>query len=94
MSTPETVETDAPTEDPQTAQTTGPLVPVAGEEIHLPGPSIQPLLLTVGITATILGLTTSYFVMGAGIVLSVAVIVRWIADTRRDISHLPADGGH
>ena len=27
-----------------------PDVPPAGEEIHLPGPSIQPLLLTVGIT--------------------------------------------
>ena len=26
-------------------------VPPAGEDIHIPGPSIQPLLLTVGITA-------------------------------------------
>ena len=30
-------------------------VPPAGEDIHIPGPSIQPLLLTVGITATLLG---------------------------------------
>lgn len=91
MSTPETVDADDATAAPQT---TGPQAPVAGEEIHLPGPSIQPLLLTIGITAAILGLTTSVFVLAAGVILTVAVIVRWIADTRRDIAHLPADGGH
>jgi len=89
MSTPETVDAD---ETVQAPATTAPQQPVAGEEIHLPGPSIQPLLLTIGITATILGLTTSIFVLAAGLILTVAVIVRWIADTRRDISHLPADG--
>ena len=31
----------------------------AGEEIHLPGPSIQPLLLAIGITVALLGVTTS-----------------------------------
>lgn len=66
-------------------------VPVAGESIHLPGPSIQPFLLTVGITVTLLGLTTSWFLCGAGVILTVAVLVRWISDTRRDIAHLPAD---
>ena len=31
-------------------------IPPAGEEIHLPEGSLQPLLLTVGITALLLGL--------------------------------------
>ena len=35
-----------------------PEVPPAGEEIHLPGPSLQPLLLTVGITIALIGVTT------------------------------------
>ena len=34
-------------------------VPPAGEEIHLPGPSLQPLLLTVGVTMLLIGVTTS-----------------------------------
>jgi hypothetical protein len=66
-------------------------VPPAGEEIHLPGPSLQPLLLTIGITVALVGVTTNvFFVIGGGI-LSLAVIVRWIADTRRDIDELPLE---
>ena len=36
-----------------------PEVPPAGEEIHLPGPSLQPFLLTVGLTVALIGVTTS-----------------------------------
>jgi hypothetical protein len=66
-------------------------VPPAGEDIHLPGPSLQPLLLTVGITMMLLGVTTSIFLVIAGAVLSVWVTIRWIADARRDIDELPLD---
>ncbi len=69
-------------------------VPPVGEEIHLPEGSIQPVLLTVGITAALLGLTTSWYLCGAGVILSVWVIVRWIQDTRREIDSFPADLGH
>jgi hypothetical protein len=68
-----------------------PPVPPAGEEIHLPGPSLQPLLLAVGITLSLVGVTIGRFVMVCGLILTVWVIVRWIADTRRDINALPAD---
>jgi hypothetical protein len=68
-----------------------PEVPPAGEEIHLPGPSIQPLLLTIGITMALVGVTTSIVLVIAGLILSVVVILRWIADTRRDVSELPLD---
>ena len=40
-----------------------PEVPAAGEEIHLPGPSIQPVLLAFGITIAIVGITTSVFLV-------------------------------
>jgi hypothetical protein len=63
----------------------------SGEDIHLPGPSIQPLLLTIGITLGLVGVTTSVFLVIAGSVLSLAVIVRWIRDTRRDIDELPLE---
>ena len=55
-----------------------PDTPPPGEEIHLPGPSIQPLLLTVGITAALLGVTTFFPLVIAGVILSVWVIISWI----------------
>ena len=66
-----------------------PEIPPVGEEIHLPGGSIQPLLLTVGITMALVGVTTGLPLVIAGSILAVWVIVRWIADTRRDIAELP-----
>ncbi|MEY2534137.1 MAG: hypothetical protein QOF29_2047 [bacterium] len=66
-------------------------VPPAGEEIHLPGPSVQPLLLTVGITVALIGVTTSILMVVAGVVLSLWVTARWIAGARRDINELPLE---
>jgi len=68
-----------------------PPVPPAGEEIHLPGASLQPVLLAFALTLTLIGVTFGTYVLVAGIVMTVWIIVRWVADTRRDISHLPAD---
>jgi hypothetical protein len=66
-----------------------PNIPPVGEEIHLPGGSVQPLLLTIGITIALVGVTLGLPLVIAGLVLTVWVIVRWIADTRRDIAELP-----
>jgi len=68
-----------------------PEVPPAGEEIHLPGPSIQPLLLAFGITIAIVGITTFFVLVVAGVVLSLGTILLWIRDTRRDIDELPLE---
>jgi len=68
-----------------------PQVPPAGEEIHLPGASLQPILLTVGITVALLGVTTSLWIVAVGVVLCVGVTISWIADVRRDIDELPLD---
>jgi hypothetical protein len=69
--------------------TPDPNLPPVGEEIHLPGGSIQPLLLTIGITVALVGVTTSIVAVILGGILSLWVIIRWIADTRRDIAELP-----
>jgi hypothetical protein len=73
-----------------------PEIPPVGEEIHLPGGSVQPLLLTIGITMALLGVTLGLPLLIAGVVLTVWVLIRWVADTRRDISELPLhhDGEH
>jgi hypothetical protein len=69
-------------------------VPPAGEEIHLPGGSVQPVLLAVGITVALVGVTLSIVLVIAGVLLSLVVMVRWIQDTRRDIAELPLDHEH
>jgi hypothetical protein len=68
-----------------------PEVPPVGEEIHLPGPSILPLLTAVGITLTLVGITTFIELTIAGAILTIVCIVRWVGDTRRDIDELPLD---
>ena len=71
-----------------------PPVPPAGEDIHIPGPSLQPLLLTVGITAALLGITISRVLLIAGLILTVAVLIAWIAGARREFEELPAEHHH
>ena len=66
-------------------------VPPAGEDIHIPGPSIQPVLLAAGITTLLLGLTISWFLIVAGGILTLAVIVVWIRGAVREFEELPAD---
>jgi hypothetical protein len=68
-----------------------PQVPPTGEEIHLPGPSLLPLLTTVGITLAVVGITLSFIFVVAGVVLTVVCVARWIADTRHEIDQLPQD---
>ena len=68
-----------------------PDTPPAGEDIHLPGPSVQPLLLEFGITVALVGVTTYFPLVVAGVILSLVVIVWWIRDARRDIDELPLD---
>ena len=69
-----------------------PEVAPVGEEIHLPGPSILPVLTGVGITLTLVGVTTFIELTVAGGLLTLACVVRWIKDTREDIDELPLDG--
>ena len=68
-----------------------PDTPPAGEEIHLPGASLQPVLLAFGITIALVGVTLGIFLLISGLVLTVVVIIRWISDTRREMRALPED---
>jgi hypothetical protein len=68
-----------------------PEVPPVGEEIHLPGPTILPLLSAVGITLVLVGITTFIVLTIAGGLLTIGCVVRWIKDTRREIDELPLD---
>ncbi len=67
-------------------------VPPAGEEIHIPGGSIQPLLLTVGITMALLGITIfTEVLLPAGLLLILGTLFVWIREAREEYEHLPLD---
>ena len=68
-----------------------PEVPPTGEEIHLPGPSILPVLTAVGITLALVGVTTMIELTVIGVLLTIGCVWRWIKDTRHDIDELPLD---
>ena len=63
--------------------------PPAGEEIHLPGGSIQPMLLALFFTILLIGLTFHWVVLVIGIVGTLWVIVAWIRDARHELADLP-----
>ncbi|MEA2314588.1 MAG: hypothetical protein QOI03_1280 [Solirubrobacteraceae bacterium] len=66
-----------------------PEVPPAGEEIHLPSPSIVPLLTALGVTLILIGITTFAVLSVIGGVLTICCVIRWIKDTRADVDELP-----
>ena len=68
-----------------------PDLPPVGEEIHLPGPSILPVLTALGITLAIVGVTTFIELTVAGVLLTVGSVWRWIKDTRHEVEELPLD---
>jgi hypothetical protein len=68
-----------------------PDVPPTGEEIHLPGPSLLPLLTAVGVTLALVGITTFPELTVVGVILTVVCVFRWIRDTRHEIDELPLD---
>jgi hypothetical protein len=68
--------------------------PPAGEELHLPGPSILPLLAAIAITLIVIGTTISLVISVIGLVALVIIVWRWVGETRRDIAELPEEHGH
>ena len=57
--------------------------PPAGEQLHLPGPSIKPFMTAIAITLIVIGTT-----------INIILVLLWIGDTRRDIAELPEEHGH
>jgi len=65
--------------------------PPIGEEVHLPGPTLIPILCAAGITLAVIGTTISIIFVIVGVLLFLGTTIRWIRDTRRDIAALPPD---
>ena len=62
-----------------------------GEAVHLPGPSYLPVATALGLTIAVVGVVLSWAIVGIGLVIAVVAIVRWIRETREEISELPLE---
>jgi type IV secretory pathway TrbD component len=71
--------------------TGGPEAPPAGETIHLPGPTYLPIVTAVGITIAVVGVVQSWIIVGLGVLITLVAVVRWVRETREDISELPLE---
>ncbi len=74
--------------EPATAQAD---MPPVGEEIHLPGPSVIPLVVAIGTTLLIIGTTIDWIWSALGGVILIVSIGIWIRDVRRDVDALPEE---
>lgn len=68
-----------------------PELPEVDEEIHLPGPSTEPVLIAVGITIALVGVTFNIVAVVVGLALVVWQTIKWIRETREEIRALPQD---
>ena len=66
----------------------------AGEAIHLPGPSYQPVVLAFGLTLAITGVVIFPAMSVIGLVIVLVTLYMWIRDTRREIRELPLEHDH
>jgi hypothetical protein len=68
--------------------------PAAGEELHLPGPTLKPLLAAIAITLIVVGTTISLILSIVGLVALVIIVWKWVGDTRREVAELPEEHLH
>jgi type IV secretory pathway TrbD component len=67
--------------------------PPPGEQIHMPAPSVLPLINAAALAFAIISITISWWLVGFGLLVFLVTAIRWIAHTRRDISELPLEHG-
>ncbi|HYH88786.1 MAG TPA: hypothetical protein VEX67_06110 [Solirubrobacteraceae bacterium] len=65
--------------------------PPVGEQIHMPAPSLLPILNAVGLSVAIIGITISIVMVIVGLVLFAGTAIVWIRDSRREFQELPLD---
>jgi hypothetical protein len=61
------------------------------EEVHLPDPSYLPVWTAFGITVGLVGILLSWVIFGIGVAIALFAIVKWIRQTREEISDLPLE---
>ncbi|MEA2348134.1 MAG: hypothetical protein QOG62_1921 [Thermoleophilaceae bacterium] len=61
------------------------------EQVHLPGPSLLPVIVGVGITLALVGVVIQPVICVIGLIITVGAVIKWISEVRSEISELPLD---
>jgi hypothetical protein len=65
--------------------------PPVGEEVHMPEPSMLPIVNAVGVSLSIVGLTLEIAITIIGLVIFLTTLVIWVRAAAHEISELPLD---
>ena len=65
--------------------------PPVGEEVHMPEPSMLPIVNAVGVTLSLVGLTLSIAVTIIGLIIFLVTLVAWVRAASHEISELPLE---
>jgi hypothetical protein len=65
--------------------------PPVGEQIHMPAPSILPVVNAAGLATAIVGITISIVMVIIGLVLFAGTTIVWIRGARREFQELPLE---
>jgi type IV secretory pathway TrbD component len=68
--------------------------PPVGEQIHMPAPSLLPVINAFGLALAIVAITISWYAVGIGLVIFLISTVIWIVKARREMDELPAVHHH
>ena len=63
--------------------------PPTGEQLHVPRPSLYPVLLAVGLTLALVGVTVSIIFTIVGLLITIPVLIRWLRSARDETAELP-----
>jgi hypothetical protein len=69
-------------------------VPPPGEEIHIPGPSLLPIISAAAVTGIVIGTTINLIFSAVGLAVLIVCVFRWVSDTVRDVESLPEEHRH
>ncbi len=68
----------------------GPLPPPP-EQLHLPGPSYQPVAVAIGTSIAVAGVVISPYIVGLGLIILFIALIRWVRDARAEMAELPLE---
>ena len=71
-----------------------PVAPPPSEHLHLPGPSYQPLVVSIGSMIAIVGVVVSLPLAAVGLLITFVAIMLWVRDAREELGALPFEHKH
>lgn len=66
-------------------------LPGPSEVVHLPAPSYLPVVVALGLTIALVGILQGWVIVAIGVIIALVGIVRWIRQTREEMSDLPLE---